>query len=175
LFRSRYRPRLVYERPVARLRSGQRQHALPFALDLRIPASIIVGVMLFVGLLGDSGQRTCQVARIAGCYDGDTCKAFIAGREERVRLVGFDTPELAPRARCAEEHRLGIDARNRLNGMIRSSSDPKFCRSQPDFTRDDYGRILAVLVVDGRDVAPIMIDEGLAVPFPLGRRPDWCG
>jgi len=131
--------------------------------------------MLLVGFSGGH-HRICREARIAGCYDGDTCKAFVAGPVERVRLVGFDTPELAPRSECRKEHDLGIVARDRLNSMIRSARDKQFCSDKPDeFSRDDYGRILAVLLLDGRDVAATLIDEGLAVPYAGGRKlHDWC-
>ena len=117
----------------------------------------------------------CEAARIASCYDGDTCAATIDGRFERVRLVGYDTPELDPRADCPQEHHQGLVARDRLRGMIGAARDRKFCAHEKDhFTRDDYGRILAILMLDGRDVAPIMIDAGLAVPLPLGVDPNWC-
>ena len=33
------------------------------------------------------------------------------------RLVGFDTPEIGPRARCAYEHDIGLRAKARLKAL----------------------------------------------------------
>lgn len=43
---------------------------------------------------------------------------------------------------------------------------------QPD--RDRYGRQLARLMVDDRDVADIMVGEGLARRYSGGQRRSWC-
>ena len=59
--------------------------------------------------------------------------------------------------------------------MIGAAREREFCHERPgDYERDRYGRVLAVLKLDGRDVAGIMIDGGYAVPFPLGFAPNWC-
>ncbi|PAP96113.1 thermonuclease family protein [Mesorhizobium wenxiniae] len=39
--------------------------------------------------------------------------------------------------------------------------------------KDRYGRTLATIEVDGRDVGDILIGEGLARPWTGKRRP-WC-
>lgn len=76
--------------------------------------------------------------------DGDTVN--FAGQS--IRLVGFDTPETY-RAECASERRLGEAATDRL-------------------------RDLARLMLDGRDVADIMVGEGLARRYSGGHRQSWC-
>jgi endonuclease YncB( thermonuclease family) len=40
---------------------------------------------------------------------------------------------------------------------------------------DRYGRTLASVTVNGRDVGEILIGEGLARPYQGGRRGSWCG
>jgi len=180
LFRSRKRPPIRYDRRLRVVGSGRRRRRSSGPrLNPYIPGAVFVGFMLMVGIaegfLGKSAPAFCQTASIADCYDGDTCKAFVGGRVERVRLIGFDTPELAPRARCRAEHALGIEARNQLNAMIRAGGDRIFCTDGREWPRDSYGRLLAVLLIDGRDVGPIMLDRGLAVPYPLGHSPNWCG
>jgi micrococcal nuclease len=97
--------------------------------------------------------------------DGDT----IAIGRERIRLMGFDAPE-THRPRCARERRLGQRARARLAGLLRGGEIGLQRRG-----RDRYGRTLAVLAADGRDVAAIMIAEGLARPYHGERRKGWCG
>ncbi len=41
--------------------------------------------------------------------------------------------------------------------------------------RDRYGRSLAHLHVNRRDVGQILINEGLARPYDGGQRLGWCG
>lgn len=39
-----------------------------------------------------------------------------------------------------------------------------------------YGRTVAHVVLDGRDVGQILIAQGIARPWPVHRaKPDWCG
>jgi endonuclease YncB( thermonuclease family) len=40
--------------------------------------------------------------------------------------------------------------------------------------QDRYGRTLAVVLADGRDVAEVLIGEGLAREYHGGRREGWC-
>ena len=40
---------------------------------------------------------------------------------------------------------------------------------------DRYGRTLAHLTVNGRDVGGVLIGEGLARQYNGGRRQGWCG
>ena len=41
--------------------------------------------------------------------------------------------------------------------------------------RDKYRRELVQITVAGRDVAEVMIAEGLAVAYAGGKRRSWCG
>lgn len=95
--------------------------------------------------------------------DGDTLRCGA----ERVRLVGLDTPEM--QGRCPAESRLARRAQARLAALAADG-----VTLQPE-GRDRYDRLLAV-VRDraGRDLASIMIREGLARPYGGGRRAGWC-
>lgn len=93
--------------------------------------------------------------------DGDT---FAIG-DERVRIMGLDAPEM--RARC-EAERIGAHlAKRRLAELLAGG----FGIERQG--RDRYGRTLAVVTVAGRDVAEIMVSEGLARKW-AGRRESWC-
>lgn len=115
---------------------------------------------------------------IAGCevgfvYDGDTVELLCADTTQRARLVGFDTPETAEPG-CAAEAALGLRAKLRLGDLVARG------RTQPggilmdDTGADRYGRRLVAMRIIGRDVADIMIGEGLAVRYDGGTRIDWC-
>ena len=81
--------------------------------------------------------------------------------------MGFDTPETF-RAKCDAEHELGLVAKARLEELM-ASGEVKVLESGKI---DRYGRTLAHLTVNGRDVGTILIGEGLARPYGRER---WCG
>ncbi len=98
--------------------------------------------------------------------DGDTVR--LAG--QAIRLIGFDTPETY-RAECASERRLGDAATDRLRDLLARATSAQLAYLP---RRDQYGRELARLMVNGRDVADIMVGEGLARRYTGGHRQSWC-
>jgi len=88
---------------------------------------------------------------ISNCYDGDTCRTTDG---ERIRLACIDTPELRGKradpvpARAARDHLRGIVV-GRSVGVRR-------------FTIDRYGRTVAELFVDEKNVQLVMIASGHA-------------
>jgi endonuclease YncB( thermonuclease family) len=104
-------------------------------------------------------------------HDGDTIRCGI----ERVRLVNIDAPELKGSERCSAA------SRRRLTG----SRNPAWCdsalgersrdalaalvaRGQTSIApvgRDRYGRLLARVMVNGRDAGAYLIGQGLARPW----------
>lgn len=140
--------------------------------------SLLLCMVLLAGGAGWHFFRTlpasggaCVEAQITSCYDGDTCRAWLDGGEVRVRLVGFDTPELGNGARCAGEQQLALRARERLRQLVAAADERRLCPQG----YDRYDRLLARLLLDGRDVAATMIGEGLARPYAGGARAGWCG
>ena len=115
--------------------------------------------------------------------DGDTIRVY--HQQPNVRLVGFNAPETR-NAACAEEAELGARATRRLRDIIREGHLDFInvkC-SCPEGTQGtfacNYGRNCGTLKSNGRDVGPILIEEGLAVAFACGAthcpktpRP-WC-
>jgi endonuclease YncB( thermonuclease family) len=98
-------------------------------------------------------------------YDGDTIRLG----DERIRIIGLDTPELGHRAECEGEARAAERAKQALIGEIAQGN----VALQRQGT-DRYGRTLARVTVDGRDVAATLIAQGLARPYAGGRRESWC-
>lgn len=98
--------------------------------------------------------------------DGDTVR--LAG--QTVRLVGFDTPETY-RAQCDAERARGNAATERLRELIDQAAAARLAYLP---RRDQYGRDLARLMLDGQDVADLMVGEGLARRYSGGQRRSWC-
>jgi len=109
----------------------------------------------------------CAVTRVV---DGDTVHLTCAGVRHKVRLLGFDTPEIS-RPGCAAEATAGAQATRVLQALIATGpvTDVRF------EGQDRYGRDLGALAIAGRDVAAVMLASGLARPYGGGRRQGWCG
>lgn len=99
--------------------------------------------------------------------DGDTIKAPYG---VTYRLLGYDTPETRF-AKCDAERELGLAAKERLEELL-ANSEVKVLENGK---RDRWGRSLAHLTADGRDVGEILIGEGLARPYHGKKRDGWCG
>jgi len=116
------------------------------------------------GLRGRGGDVAARIRVI----DGDTIEDM---REDiTYRLVNIDTPETGSRARCAAERAAG----NRATEAARSL----FARARqfelrPTGRLDRYGRTIAFVLIDGRDMGETLIADGLARPW-RGRREPWC-
>ena len=83
--------------------------------------------------------------------------------------MGFDTPELS--GRCNLERRLAQDAKGKLHYLLAAATDIELVNRSE---RDQYGRLLAWLMIDGRDVGRVLISENLARPYDGGQRKAWC-
>ncbi len=96
--------------------------------------------------------------------DGDT----IAVRGVTIRIMGLDAPEL--HGACPAEVLLAQRARARLQALLAGPY------SIERHGRDRYGRALArVRDAQGRDVAAVMVSEGLAHAYSgRGPRGGWC-
>ena|SRR6185369_7335447 len=113
--------------------------------------------------------------------DGDT----IAVGRTTYRLVGFDAPEQGERAQCPSEAERGTRATGRMQEIIRSGAldiEVVACSCRPGTEGTqlcNYGRSCAVLRTSGKDVAGLMIGEGLAHSYQCSsdrcpRRRSWC-
>src|ERR1700761_3294052 len=86
--------------------------------------------------------------------DGDTIDAV----GKRIRLVGFDAPELGDHAHCGLERMLAARATSRLRQMIQMSNDIDLqivdCACRPGTAGTmacNYGRACGYLTIDGQD------------------------
>ena len=105
--------------------------------------------------------------RINCVIDGDT----IWHDGQKIRLMGFDTPEKGRRAQCKRERTLADRATTRLQELLN--------RGYITFEfkgKDRYGRALAITRASGNDVGKTLIREGLAKAYKGGKRDKryWC-
>lgn len=110
--------------------------------------------------------RAARPASYVQVIDGDTLKI----RGERIRISNLDAPELPPGAECWAEAGLAIAAADRLQEFVNIARSIEIERRG----RDQYGRTLARVSLNGHDVGEALIKLGLASGW-TGRRWDWCG
>lgn len=96
--------------------------------------------------------------------DGDTFDL----NGTRIRIAGIDAPETHP-ARCPQEAALGTAATQKLAELLRGR--PLWVSG---LKTDRYGRAVAVVRVNGEDVADAMIGSGLARKDDRTKRQGWC-
>ena len=102
------------------------------------------------------------------CYDGDTCYVTIDGKNEKIRLLELDTPEIS-KPKCDAELKLGIKARDFVNDLIKNAETIAF---KTDYERDYFGRILSYLIIDDEDVSALLVQNGLGVVYKKGHKMD---
>ena len=122
-------------------------------------------------ICGEPGPRE------EGCVvDGDTVVLGFGGERRRIRLIGFDAPEID--GRCEVERELAIAARTRLHRWLSEGSFE--WNGADDPPRDQYGRELRRVrrASDDGDfeyLGETMIAAGFASESGYGADPvDWC-
>lgn len=101
-----------------------------------------------------------QVLRVV---DGDTVETEINGREEKVRLIGVDTPEVVDGRKTVQcfGQEASEKAKTVLEGkMVKLEADPA------TGDRDRYSRLLRyIFLEDGSHFNRLMITEGYATEY----------
>jgi len=113
----------------------------------------------------------------AGCVvDGDTVIMGFGSERRRIRITGFDAPEID--GACAAEREVAQKARQHLHLWLNEGAFEWSGGDNPP--RDQYGRALREVrrsLPDGErdNLADTMIDSGLASASGWGADPvDWC-
>src|SRR5829696_7007930 len=139
-------------------------------LGLMALATATVWIVLFMFVRPARGDTVD--ARMFYVIDGDTLA--LAG--ERIRLLGIDAPETRE-ARCERERVAGYETKARVVDLLRFGRSVDVRRHG----HDQYGRTLAHIVIDGRDLGEQLVREKLALPYRSGaeakaaRLAQWCG
>ena len=115
--------------------------------------------LFFINLMLISADDKVLVT-LSKCIDGDTAKFFIDGKEETVRFLSINAPEIAHgdvvgEAYGDEASIFTCDALTNANG-IKLEYDPNSDKT------DKYGRVLAWVFVDNKLLQEMIVEKGLA-------------
>jgi endonuclease YncB( thermonuclease family) len=112
-----------------------------------------------------------NVTGFVSVVDGDTVAIVRDGSRELVRLFGVDAPEVR-RPHCVEEELQGEKAKLRLGEIMKSARKVEVERLK---SKDKYGRTLANMYIDGRNLQYQLITEGFAHVYnPTVGKDRWC-
>jgi micrococcal nuclease len=130
-----------------------------------VSRAAIFGLVLTALLAACSPTRhgtpaTAGTATVVAVVDGDTIVVRIGGVDERVRLIGIDTPETVAPDRPVEC--FGPEASARAVELLPPGSKVRLERDVEP--RDRYDRLLAYVTRagDGRLVNLVLVEEGYA-------------
>lgn len=124
--------------------------------------AFVLAVVMAVVCRAETNTYDATVLRV---IDGDTVEANISlgfgiTMTSHCRMYGINTPELH-----GNNATNAVIAKTFLYYKVRGKS-LKLCTL--DDRRDKYGRILAILIVDGVNINQLMLDRKFAVPMDDG-------
>lgn len=144
----------------------------------QIGASVVLAALAVMSGLAVQRQPSPPALNLAAAIaqrqnfrviDGDTLHETTA--DVRYRIANIDTPEAGPRAHCPAERDAARRATQTVRTLLRAAQQVE---TRPVGRTDRYGRTVAFVLVDGRDLGQLLITQGLARPW-RGRREPWCG
>ena len=116
-------------------------------------------------------------AKVVRVIDGDTVDVDIDlgfgiwQKNERVRIMGIDTPE--SRTRNKIEKKFGLAAKAKLKSLLGKTPVLKTSINKKGVDmKGKFGRVLGDFLVDGKKVTEIMCKTGHAVPYFGGAKAD---
>jgi endonuclease YncB( thermonuclease family) len=107
-------------------------------------------------------SRKPALFKVLHIVDGDTITIEHDGKKETIRLLGINTPESVAPMRPKECY--GKEASNFLKNILEST----YIDIEYDIHRktvDIYGRTLAYIILDGKNINQKMIEEGYAFEY----------
>lgn len=110
----------------------------------------------------NSSSDSAQLAEVMHVADGDTITVRIDNKEERVRYIGIDTPEIKHNEKPAECY--GDVAKMRNESLVLGQT-VTLQRDRED--RDTYGRLLRYVYVDDIFINQLLLEEGYATALPI--------
>ncbi|WP_349885785.1 thermonuclease family protein (plasmid) [Microbacterium sp. WHRI 7836] len=116
---------------------------------------------------------TSTVATVVAVVDGDTIDVQTSTGEERVRLIGIDTPEISRDGGADDCY--AQEARTYLDQLV-YGHDVELVSDPTQADTDRYGRLLRHVLIDGQSAAQLAIEAGAGTEYtydtPYDRRSD---
>ena len=115
-----------------------------------------------------------KVKKIERVYDGDTFFAHIKGHDSiddkalGIRIRGIDTPEMKDK-----NPKVKKKAQKAKELAMQELENARTIHLYNVNTKDKYGRLLATVFCDRRDLAKILIEKRLAKAYDGGKKSEW--
>lgn len=122
-----------------------------------VVAFLVAAVVWVVGTFVPEPAGPARDAHVMRVVDGDTLVVQLDGAEQRVRLIGIDTPETTK----GKNECFGLEATNALDSLV-GGRDVELVADPTQTDTDRYDRLLRYVVVDGRDVGLVLLENGWA-------------
>ena len=139
--------------------------------------AVLLGSLLIAGGCAAKGGQEYGSVRVSGVvsvYDADTFRVNIIGWPDvvglnmPVRLSGVDAPEI--RGQCDYEKAAARAGKQFTAVRLESARVIEL----QNIRRGKYFRLIADVLVDGRSLSELLIQEGHARPYDGGKRLGWC-
>lgn len=109
---------------------------------------------------------TPAVATVVAVVDGDTIDVQTSTGEERVRLIGIDTPEISRDGGVDDCY--AQEARTYLDQLV-YGHDVELVSDPTQADADRYGRFLRHVLIDGENAAQLAIEAGAGTEYTYDR------
>lgn len=143
------------------------KNTLRFVIFLLIPLLLLPAIQ---ARAGGKAYGDVVVTRVISVHDGDTFRCDvdpwqpIIGSRIAVRVNGVDTPEMNDTR--PEIREKAIAAKQFVIGKLQSAKVIEL----RNVKRGKYFRIVADIYVDGKSLAEMLLDAGLARPYDGGKK-----
>lgn len=128
----------------------------------------------FALLASAAAAETYQITRV---IDGDTVEIAVGFLPDplppklSIRVLGIDTPEKAPRAKCDAEAAKAKEASAFTKDAVTNAREIDVQMTE----WDKYGgRVLGHVILDGQSLSDMLIRAGLARPYHGEAKSSWC-
>lgn len=129
---------------------------------------------IFALLASAAAAETYQITRV---IDGDTVEIAVGFLPDplppklSIRVLGIDTPEKAPRAKCEAEAAKAKEASAFTRAAVSNAREIDVQMTE----WDKYGgRVLGHVILDGQSLSDMLIRAGLARPYHGEAKSSWC-
>ncbi len=114
------------------------------------------------------------ITKIDRVYDGDTLFAHVKGHDPidkkptGIRIRGIDTPEIRDKRPAVKKK--ALKAKAFVESEIKKARKVHLYNIS---MKDKYGRMLANVFCDRKDIAKMLLEKRLAKRYDGGRKPKW--